>query len=108
VAFNKCYNKYVSKFPTQSLADFDGDLTYEVFALLHLDNKFWNDGFYFHSKAPWAVDPDVRAGISAMLILDRIQEEFQLIAQELTRAVGWAITHHTHLVSFQEYIKGRE
>ncbi|PLW31901.1 hypothetical protein PCANC_22747 [Puccinia coronata f. sp. avenae] len=107
VAFNKCYNEYVSKFPTQSLADFDGDLTYKVFASLHLDNKFWNDGFYFHSKAPWAVDPDVRAGISAMLILDRIQEEFQLIAQELTRAVGWAITHHTHLVSFQEYIKGR-
>ncbi|PLW27099.1 hypothetical protein PCANC_26334 [Puccinia coronata f. sp. avenae] len=82
-AFNKCYADYISKFPNQSLSDFAGNLTYEAFAALPMDDKFWNDGLYFHSKAAWAVDLNVRAGINCVLILSRIQEEFQLIAQEM-------------------------
>ena len=43
-AFKKCYADYVSKFPNQLLSDFTGNLTYEAFAALPLDDKFWNDG----------------------------------------------------------------
>ncbi|PLW50273.1 hypothetical protein PCASD_01704 [Puccinia coronata f. sp. avenae] len=106
-AFNKCYANYISKFPNQSLSEFSGNLNYETFAALPLDDKFWNDGLYFHSKAAWAVDPNVCAGINCVLILSRIQEEFQLIAQELTRAVGWAISHHNHLKNYIAYIENR-
>ncbi|PLW36563.1 hypothetical protein PCANC_15494 [Puccinia coronata f. sp. avenae] len=106
-AFNKCYADYISKFPNQMLSDFTGNLTYEAFAALPLDDKFWNDGLYFHSKAAWAVDPNVRAGINCVLILSRIQEEFQLISQELARAVGWAISHHNHLSNYIAYIEDR-
>ncbi|KNE88103.1 hypothetical protein PSTG_18502, partial [Puccinia striiformis f. sp. tritici PST-78] len=59
-----------------------------------LDHEFWNDGLYFHSKDPWAIEPDVRTGINCVLILSRVQEEFQLIAQELARAVGWATEYY--------------
>jgi hypothetical protein len=107
-AFNKCYADYISKFPNQMLSDFTGNLTYEAFAALPLDDKFWNDGLYFHSKAAWAVDPNVRAGINCVLILSRIQEEFQLISQELARAVGWAISHHNHLSNYIAYIENCE
>jgi hypothetical protein len=107
-AFNKCYANYILKFPNQSLSEFSGNLNYETFAALPLDDKFRNDGLYFHSKAAWAVDPNVRAGINCVLILSRIQEEFQLIAQELTRAVGWAISHHNHLKNYIAYIENRE
>ncbi|PLW38652.1 hypothetical protein PCASD_08258 [Puccinia coronata f. sp. avenae] len=58
-AFNQCYTDYISKFPDQTSSDFAGKLTYEVFVTLPLDNKFWNNGLYFHSKAPWAVDSNV-------------------------------------------------
>ncbi|KAA1106725.1 hypothetical protein PGTUg99_014882 [Puccinia graminis f. sp. tritici] len=106
-SFNKCYTDFVTKFPNQSVSSLQGRLTYDVFSALPLDDKFWNDGLYFHSKAPWAVDPDVRAGISCVLVLSRIQEEFQLIAQELARAVGWAISHHAHLVEYIAYLQKR-
>ncbi|KAA1115642.1 hypothetical protein PGTUg99_018995 [Puccinia graminis f. sp. tritici] len=103
--FNKCHSDFVARFPDQSVSGFQGQLTYDLFSELPLDDKFWNDGLYFHSKAPWAVDPDVRAGITCVLVLSRIQEEFQLIAQELARVVGWAIAHHAHLVEFIVYLQ---
>ncbi|PLW28366.1 hypothetical protein PCANC_23999 [Puccinia coronata f. sp. avenae] len=162
-AFNKCYGNYIAKFPNQSLLDFSGMLTYKKFVALPLDNKFWNNGLYFHSKAPWAGDPtlqkglyrlqppavtsargdrcyigrpdrfytdvtsvaatdlaaggcnrynpfggaNVCAGINCVLILSRIQEDFQLIAQELAQAVGWAISHHAHLLNHIQYIQQR-
>ncbi|KAA1120371.1 hypothetical protein PGTUg99_003121 [Puccinia graminis f. sp. tritici] len=106
-SFNKCHTQFVTKFPDQSVSGLQGQLTYEVFRSMALDDKFWNDGLYFHSKAPWAVDPDVRAGITCVLVLSRIQEEFQLIAQELARAVGWAIAHHAHLVEYIGYLHKR-
>jgi hypothetical protein len=54
------------------------------------------------------VNPNVQAGISAKLILSRIQEEFQLIAQELVHAVGCALIHHDHLLNFRNYIQACE
>jgi hypothetical protein len=103
--FNKCYAEYIKRFPNQMIADFEGTLDYDTFSAMSLDDKFWNDGLYYHSKAPWAIDPDVRTGINCVLVLSRIQEEFQLIAQELARAVGWAISHYNLLCSSMTYLQ---
>ncbi|PLW33701.1 hypothetical protein PCASD_10315 [Puccinia coronata f. sp. avenae] len=97
-AYNRRYEEYVSSFPDQTLSDAaDYPLTYEEFAAFPLDHRFWNDGLYYHSKAPWAIDPNVRAGITAVLTLERVQEEFNLIAQEVCRAMGWGAEYYDQL-----------
>ncbi|PLW13135.1 hypothetical protein PCASD_06083 [Puccinia coronata f. sp. avenae] len=72
-----------------------------------LDHDFWNDGLYFQSTAPWAIEPNVRAGIHCVLILSRVQEEYQLIAQELARAVGWGFAHYERFSVSIKYISQR-
>ncbi|PLW17903.1 hypothetical protein PCASD_17133 [Puccinia coronata f. sp. avenae] len=72
-----------------------------------LDHDFWNDGLYFQSTGPWAIEPNVRAGIHCVLILSRVQEEYQLIAQELARAVGWGFAHYKRFSVSIEYISQR-
>ncbi|PLW36785.1 hypothetical protein PCASD_13230 [Puccinia coronata f. sp. avenae] len=42
------------------------------------------------SEDPWAIDPLVRHGIQAVLLLDRVQEEVQLLTHNLDRAMSWA------------------
>ncbi|WAQ92273.1 hypothetical protein PtA15_16A179 [Puccinia triticina] len=48
-----------------------------------IDQKFWNDGIYYHSKAPWEIKPDVRTGITCLLVLKRVDEDIELITQEM-------------------------
>ncbi|PLW19874.1 hypothetical protein PCANC_09273 [Puccinia coronata f. sp. avenae] len=96
---------FVKQFPNQTIADFSGTLTYEIFSAMNLDNPFWNNRLYYHCKAPWAIDSNVCAGINCVLLLSRIQEEFQLIAQELSHAVGWAISYHQLLKSNIDYLQ---
>ncbi|KAH9455190.1 hypothetical protein Pst134EA_022666 [Puccinia striiformis f. sp. tritici] len=72
-----------------------------------MDHRFWNDGLYYHSKAPWAIDANVRAGITATLTLSRVQEEFQLLAQELCRAVGWGVACYNRLSETMSYLNER-
>ncbi|EFP79302.2 uncharacterized protein PGTG_05623 [Puccinia graminis f. sp. tritici CRL 75-36-700-3] len=106
--FNRCYLNYVTKFPDQTLSDAaDYPLTYDNFVAFPLDHRFWNDGLYYHSKAPWAIDADVRAGITATLNLSRVQEEFQLLAQELCRAIGWGVSYYNRLTQTIDYLTGR-
>ncbi|KAA1067628.1 hypothetical protein PGT21_011815 [Puccinia graminis f. sp. tritici] len=94
-AFNDQYQKFTTKYPDVQLSDAsDHPLTYDEFSTWPMDHRFWNDGLYYHSTEPWSVDPDVRTGINCVLILRRTQEEFELIAQELARAVGWATSHY--------------
>ncbi|OAV96088.1 hypothetical protein PTTG_26459 [Puccinia triticina 1-1 BBBD Race 1] len=94
-AFNRCFANYVTKFPNQKLSDAaDYPLTYDNFVTFEIDHWFWNDGLYYHSKAPWAIDCDVCAGITETLTLSRVQEELQLLAQELCRAVGWGVAYY--------------
>ncbi|KAH9465517.1 hypothetical protein Pst134EA_013399 [Puccinia striiformis f. sp. tritici] len=69
-------------------------LTYKEFKKFPLDHHFWNDELYYHSTAPWSIDPDVREGINGVLLLQRIKEEFELIAQEVACSMGWAIALH--------------
>ncbi|WAQ85235.1 hypothetical protein PtA15_5A809 [Puccinia triticina] len=58
-AFNRCFANYVTKFPNQKLSDAaDYPLTYDNFVTFEIDHRFWNDGLYYHSKAPWAIDCD--------------------------------------------------
>ncbi|OAV86597.1 hypothetical protein PTTG_29818 [Puccinia triticina 1-1 BBBD Race 1] len=96
--YNKLFAEYLQKFPNQQSTDSSHyPLDYNTFSSWPLDHQFWNDGLYFQSKAPWAIEPNVRAGINCVLILDRVQEEFELISQELARAVGWAISYYTHV-----------
>ncbi|KNZ50974.1 hypothetical protein VP01_4149g3 [Puccinia sorghi] len=46
------------------------DFDYSNFMKMGLDDPFWNNGFLFLSRDPWAVDPVVRTGIHAILGLD--------------------------------------
>ncbi|WAQ82400.1 hypothetical protein PtA15_2A717 [Puccinia triticina] len=72
-----------------------------------LENALWNDGLFYHSDAPWVIDPNVREGIHCVLVLSRVQEEFELIAQELVRAMSWAIEFHNTLVNSLAYMGER-
>ncbi|PLW18947.1 hypothetical protein PCASD_22740 [Puccinia coronata f. sp. avenae] len=62
---------------------------------MSLDDTFWNNGLFYHCDAPWAIDPKVREGISYIHAINRTREEFELIAQELARAMGWAMDLHS-------------
>ncbi|POV97835.1 hypothetical protein PSTT_14818 [Puccinia striiformis] len=95
-------------FPDQTLSDAaDYPLTYDAFIAFPMDHRFWNDGLYYHCKAPWAIDANVRAGITATLTLDRVQEEFQFLAQELCRAVGWGVAYYQRLRDTIRHLRGR-
>ncbi|KAI7953495.1 hypothetical protein MJO28_006042 [Puccinia striiformis f. sp. tritici] len=107
-SFNRCYSNFITKYPDQTLSDAaDYPLTYEKFIEFPMDHRFWNDGLYYHSKAPWAIDANVRAGITATLTLSRVQEEFQLLAQELCRAVGWGVAYYNRLSETMSYLNER-
>ncbi|KAI7942221.1 hypothetical protein MJO28_012248 [Puccinia striiformis f. sp. tritici] len=64
-------------------------------------------GTRLKEKAPWAIDVNVRAGITATLTLDRVQEEFQFLAQELCRAVGWGVAYYQRLRDTIRHLRGR-
>ncbi|KAI7965029.1 hypothetical protein MJO29_003127 [Puccinia striiformis f. sp. tritici] len=96
--FNRRYLDYMTKFPDQTLSDTaDYPLTYEEFIEFPMDHCFWNDGLYYHSEAPWAIDANMQAAITATLTLSRVQEEFNLLAQELSQAIGWGIAYYNRL-----------
>ncbi|POW10325.1 hypothetical protein PSTT_06118 [Puccinia striiformis] len=106
--YNKRYTDYVAEYPDKAPAtQYEHPISYDEFSIFPLDDAFWNDGIYYQSKEPWAIDPNVRSGINCVLILSRIQEEFQLIAQELARMVEWAISHYHTLYKSINYLRGR-
>ncbi|KNE97611.1 hypothetical protein PSTG_09160 [Puccinia striiformis f. sp. tritici PST-78] len=95
--YNKLYSEFAKKCPTHPAAKSPlHPVDYNNFSKWPLDHEFWNDGLYFQTTAPWAIEPDVRSGISCVLTLSRIHEEFQLIAQELARSVGWALDYYNN------------
>jgi hypothetical protein len=83
-------------------------LTYETFESMAIDHKFWNDGIYYHSKAPWAIDPDVRSGITCILVLQRVEEELDLLTQETARTMTWAINTYELISGYIRYIRARK
>ncbi|KNF05710.1 hypothetical protein PSTG_01113 [Puccinia striiformis f. sp. tritici PST-78] len=95
--YNKLYSEFSKTFPTHPAANSPlHPVDYDDFLKWPLDHESWNDGLYFQTTAPWSVEPDVCSGISCVLMLSRIQEEFQLIAQELARSVGWALDYYNN------------
>ncbi|WAR53137.1 hypothetical protein PtB15_2B568 [Puccinia triticina] len=106
--YNTQFDHYMAKFPRERVADAENHpLTYEAFASMAIDHKFWNNGIYYHSKAPWATDPDVRTGITCILVLGRVDEELDLITQELARAMSWGVAMYTHMTDYIKYIRSR-
>jgi hypothetical protein len=106
--FNKHLAEYLEKFPDQTLRiSLAYPLRYKEFSKMPLDHNFWNDGLYFQSTAPWAVEPNLRTGINCVLILSRVQEEYQLIVQELARAVGWGVSHYRRFSDSIAYLSQR-
>ncbi|OAV95623.1 hypothetical protein PTTG_03934 [Puccinia triticina 1-1 BBBD Race 1] len=106
--YNTQFDHYVAKFPRERVADAENHpLTYEAFASMAINHKFWNDGIYYHSKAPWATNPDVRTGITCILVLGRVDKELDLITQELARAMSWGVDMYTHMTDYIKYIRSR-
>ncbi|KAI7943741.1 hypothetical protein MJO28_011269 [Puccinia striiformis f. sp. tritici] len=89
--FNLRRREYLAKFnPSQLRLPENRDLTLAEFQSMDLDDPLWNNGHFYHARAPWATDPLVRGGIRSVLLLDRVEEEIELLTQELDRAISWA------------------
>ncbi|KAH9440304.1 hypothetical protein Pst134EB_030924 [Puccinia striiformis f. sp. tritici] len=72
-------------------------LTWDSFKVMSLDDPFWNDAAYCGSEAPWALSMDVSEGIRACHMVERAEEELDLITQELGRALTWAVELESQL-----------
>ncbi|POW01948.1 hypothetical protein PSTT_12123 [Puccinia striiformis] len=82
--YNKLYSEFSKTFPTHPAANSPlHPVDYDDFLKWPLDHESWNDGLYFQTTAPWSVEPDVCSGISCVLMLSRIQEEFQSLHKSL-------------------------
>ncbi|OAV98586.1 hypothetical protein PTTG_25597 [Puccinia triticina 1-1 BBBD Race 1] len=104
--FNKQNRLYLMKFDPNVLADPSYQLlTGDLFVSMELDDAFWSEAHFYHLQAPWAISLDVRAGIRASLMVDRAEEELDLIAQELGRAMTWAVEYHNLLLDLATRIQ---
>ncbi|KAI9611286.1 hypothetical protein KEM48_004526 [Puccinia striiformis f. sp. tritici PST-130] len=80
-------------------------MTLAEFQLIDLDDPLWNDGRFYHTQAPWATDPLVRGAIRAVLLLDCVEEEMELLTQELDQAISWAHGYRAAILSKMAEIK---
>ncbi|KAI7940332.1 hypothetical protein MJO28_013984 [Puccinia striiformis f. sp. tritici] len=89
--FNQQRREYLQKYnPSRLRLPENKDMTLSEFQSMDLDDPLWNDGHFYHTRAPWATDPLVRGGIRSVLLLDRVEEEIELITQELDCTMTWA------------------
>ncbi|KAA1080869.1 hypothetical protein PGT21_050213 [Puccinia graminis f. sp. tritici] len=96
--FNGYRSNYLTRFaPDQLNLPENQPLTYHTFTNLSLDSPFWQDVYLFHSQAPWAKNADVRAGIQAVLTIDRSDEEKAIIEKEFKCAILWAVELHASI-----------
>ncbi|KAI7934989.1 hypothetical protein MJO29_016252 [Puccinia striiformis f. sp. tritici] len=97
-SINKRKTAVLRKYDEDLMNDpYFASLTWDIFTSLKLDDSFWDDIAFYGSQAPWAVATDVREGIRASHMLERAEEELDLIAQELDRSMTWAIELHTEI-----------
>ncbi|POV99957.1 hypothetical protein PSTT_13447 [Puccinia striiformis] len=98
--FNQRRREYFEKYdPRRLRLPENQDMTLAEFQSIDLDDPLWNDGHFYHARAPWATDPLVRGGIRAVLLLDRVEEEMELLTQELDRAITWAHGYRAAILS---------
>ncbi|KAI9620114.1 hypothetical protein KEM48_008317 [Puccinia striiformis f. sp. tritici PST-130] len=69
-------------------------MTYHNFINMSLDDPFWQDVYLYNSREPWACSSDVRAGIQAMLTVQRADEELSFLRDGLSTALLWAVDLH--------------
>ncbi|KAH9440428.1 hypothetical protein Pst134EB_031038 [Puccinia striiformis f. sp. tritici] len=97
-SINKRKTAVLRKYDEDLMNDpYFASLTWDIFTSLKLDDSFWDDIAFYGSQAPWAVATDVREGIRASHMLERAEEELDLIAQELDRSMTWAVELHTKI-----------
>ncbi|PLW37089.1 hypothetical protein PCANC_19025 [Puccinia coronata f. sp. avenae] len=106
--FNNYCKDYLNRFaPNQVSLPENQPLTYKVFANLSLHHAFWQDVYLYHSRAPWAISSDIRNGIQYVLTIERTIEEVDLIKQELSSAMSWAVDLHQKLTDRIQSIQQR-
>ncbi|PLW41410.1 hypothetical protein PCANC_12011 [Puccinia coronata f. sp. avenae] len=106
--FNNYRKDYLNQFaPNQDSLPENQPLTYKVFANLSLHHAFWQDVYLYHSRAPWAISSDIRNGIQYVLTIERTIEEVDLIKQELSSAMSWAVDLHQKLTDRIQSIQQR-
>ncbi|SCZ89749.1 BZ3500_MvSof-1268-A1-R1_Chr1-3g01554 [Microbotryum saponariae] len=64
-------------------------------------DPFWQDGFFTHVEAAWAVNPWVKRGVTAVRAKDRVGEEKARIGAEVRQALAWLEDEKTRLTSYQ-------
>ncbi|KAI7947454.1 hypothetical protein MJO28_009362 [Puccinia striiformis f. sp. tritici] len=93
--FNERRRAYLQKVDaSRLLLPENQDLTLAEFRAMDLTDPLWNDNHFYHARAPWALDLNVRRGIKSVLFLDRVEEEFKL-----DRSITWACEYCTSLTS---------
>jgi hypothetical protein len=99
-SFNNRRLEYLKKFdPSRLQLPENRDLSYSDFLAMDLDDPLWTDGHFYHARAPWALDPNVRKGVKSVLFLDRVEEEIEMLTQELDRAITWAYQYRSSILS---------
>ncbi|KAH9440426.1 hypothetical protein Pst134EB_031038 [Puccinia striiformis f. sp. tritici] len=105
-SINKRKTAVLRKYDEDLMNDpYFASLTWDIFTSLKLDDSFWDDIAFYGSQAPWAVATDVREGIRASHMLERAEEELDLIAQELDRSMTWAVELHTKIKTLATTIR---
>ncbi|KAI7948507.1 hypothetical protein MJO29_010172 [Puccinia striiformis f. sp. tritici] len=66
--YNVQYSEYKLKYPNQLGSDVGENdlLSYKRLSTMLLDDAFWNDRLFYHSDAPWAINANIRQGVSSM------------------------------------------
>ncbi|KAI9623592.1 hypothetical protein KEM48_009359 [Puccinia striiformis f. sp. tritici PST-130] len=66
--YNVQYSEYKLKYPNQLGSDVGENdlLSYKRLSTMSLDDAFWNDRLFYHSDAPWAINANIRQGVSSM------------------------------------------
>jgi hypothetical protein len=104
--FNDRRRQYLQKSdPQQLLLPANQDLTFTLFLKMDLDDPLWNDDHFYYARGPWALDSNVRQGIKSVMLLDRVEEEIEMLTQELDRSISWACEYRKNILQTIEELR---
>ncbi|SGY14356.1 BQ5605_C010g06155 [Microbotryum silenes-dioicae] len=99
--YNKAVGDYRNAATEQSAQILDNlplATTIKSLVTLSPTDAFWQDGFFVHDTAPWAIDTDVQKGIKAVLLKARAEEEILRIGAEVRQLLAWLEDEDTRFV----------
>ncbi|SGY27367.1 BQ5605_C008g05239 [Microbotryum silenes-dioicae] len=99
--YNKAVGDYRNAATEQSAQILDTlplATTIKSLVTLSPTDAFWQDGFFVHDTAPWAIDTDVQKGIKAVLLKARVEEEILRIGAEVRQLLAWLEDEDTRFV----------